>query len=62
MSIQCQNPIKININDKKSFDLHKFIGILRHELDGHMMRYHNGLQTGIHILAQGTGYYTATEE
>jgi hypothetical protein len=27
-----------------------------------MTRYHNGLQTGIHILAQGTGYYTATEE
>lgn len=62
MSVQCQNPIKININTKKTFDAQKFLGSLSHELDGHLVRYRNGLNTHIHMFAEGTAYHKATEE
>lgn len=62
MAIQCEDVIKINLNTRKVFNKVHFLGSLAHELDGHLMRYINGLQSGIHLLAQGTGYYKTTEE
>ncbi len=62
MTIQCGDIIKINLNTRKAFNKVQFLGSLAHELDGHVMRYNNGIQSGIHLLGEGTGYYKTTEE
>ncbi len=62
MTIQCEDVIKINLSTKKVFNKMQFAATLCHELDGHVMRYRNGLESGIALFAQGTWYYKATEE
>ena len=62
MSVHFESPVKILINTRDSFDTHKFVATLCHEVDGHVMRHIHGLQSGIHLFANGTGYYKTIEE
>lgn len=62
ISVIRSNPLKVQIADDAVFRETELLGTLAHEVDVHIQRYINGLDTGWKILKNWTAWYISDEE